>query len=221
MSAFDPPQRSESLSTGAEASRDRLHEAVVDLVVERGYEVTTVAMVLERAGVSRDEFDRHFVSKEDACIKAYDKIATGFQCRVYAAYESGPSWRESLRAAAYEAARFFRDLPKEGRFGAYELMRASDLAQTRREENLNLYASLIDAGRQELGDPNSLSRSTAEAAMGSILGVIINRDAGLGFADAESFVPQLMYIAVRPYLGLEAAREELTIPPPPESMRTD
>jgi len=29
-------------------------------------------------------------------------------------------------------------------------------------------------------------------------------------------VPELMYGAVRPYLGEEAARRELTIPPPPD-----
>jgi hypothetical protein len=33
-------------------------------------------------------------------------------------------------------------------------------------------------------------------------------------ARAEDVVPDLMFVAVRPYLGHEAAREELSIPPP-------
>lgn len=193
---------------------ERLHRAIVDLVDEHGYEQTTVEMIVERAGVGRAEFDRYFAGKEDACIQTYDRIAAGVQRRVFGAYEAEGNWREGLRAAGYEITRFFRDNPREGRFGAYEVMKATDLAQARRESTLQLYAGMIDAGRQELDDPDSVSRSTAEAVMGSIIGVLVKRIPSEGLDHALDWVPELMYIAVRPYLGPEAAQEELGIPPP-------
>ncbi len=193
-----------------------LHRAIVDLVDEHGYERTTVEMVLDRAGVDRAEFDRCFAGMEDACIQTYDRIAAGVGRRVFGAYEAQENWREGLRAAAYEITRFFRDNPRDGRFGAYEVMKATDMAQARRESTLQLYAGMIDAGCQELDDPDSVSRSTAEAVMGSIIGVLVKRIPSEGLDHAPDWVPELMYIAVRPYLGPETAAEELSIPPPPQ-----
>jgi hypothetical protein len=80
---------------------------------------------------------------------------------------------------------------------------------------------LIDAGRNELADPDAIGRGVAEGVLGSIYEITI-RDlaSGLGTSSAEAIVPQLMYVAVRPYVGHELAREELVLPAPPEPGRT-
>ena len=74
---------------------------------------------------------------------------------------------------------------------------------------------MIDAGRRELDDPESMGRSAAEGVFGSIYEALVKeQQAGKGTEAAYEFVPELMYIAVRPYLGHDAAREELSIPAP-------
>jgi hypothetical protein len=76
---------------------------------------------------------------------------------------------------------------------------------------------LIDEGRQETADPDALSPALAEAVFGSIYQTLARELGGAGSgAEPEQFVPQLMYLAVRPYLGEAAAREELTMPAPRE-----
>jgi AcrR family transcriptional regulator len=216
VSAVDP-------FPGADFSpeRQRLHRAVVDLLDDRDYEAITVELILDRAAVDRAEFDRHFDDLEDAAIQTYDAIAAGVELRVLGAFEREGgwrrgTWRDGLRAAAYEIMRFFRDNPRDGRFGAYELLKASEMARVRREATLHDYAAIIDAGRRELDDPDSVSPAAAEAVMGSIIGAIVKRIPTEGLDNAPDWVPELMYIAVRPYLGHEIAREELSIPPPPE-----
>ncbi len=211
---------------GFSPERERLHRAVVDLVDDRDYDAITVELILDRAAVSRAEFDRHFDDLEDACIQTYDAIAAGVERRIFGAFERGGgwrrgTWRDGLRAAAYEIMRFFRDNPRDGRFGAYELLKASEMARVRREATLHGYAAIIDAGRRELDDPDSVSPSTAEAVIGSIIGAIVKRIPTEGLDHAPDWVPELMYIAVRPYLGHEIAREELTIPAPPERVPAD
>jgi hypothetical protein len=78
-----------------------------------------------------------------------------------------------------------------------------------------LLSDLIDAGRYELEDPSSVSGDTALAVVGGIYELMQKElSRGRGTGRAEDYVPQLMYIAVRPYLGHEEALKELSIPAP-------
>jgi AcrR family transcriptional regulator len=201
----------------AEDVRARVCEALVDLVLERGYAQTTIADVVTRAGVERPEFDRLFADKEACFMQAYRTYFVDvLEPKVFAAYEAHDNWRDSLRAAAYQAARFVRDHPRAARFGSIEMLQVGPLAQAHREAQLHRMVDLIDAGRQELDDPDSVGRAAAEATFGSIYAISLRRIEEGDTDDVDSFVPELMYVAVRPYLGHEIAQEELTIPPPPE-----
>lgn len=46
-------------------TRERLRAAAVELFVERGFEATTVSDIVERAGVTRRTFFRHFADKRE------------------------------------------------------------------------------------------------------------------------------------------------------------
>lgn len=210
-----------SRATGSASSADalglRVREATIDLVVELGPEGATLERILERAGVERADFERRFESVEDCLLRAYWEYTDEFTARLRAAFDRESSWRDSLRAAAYAAAHYVRDNPRIVRFGTVQLLQAGPMAQAQRERHLHQMVDLIDAGRQELDDPDSVGRGVAEAAFGAIYELLIRETAtGKGTRSAVDFVPELMYVAVRPYLGDEVAREELTIPPPPE-----
>jgi hypothetical protein len=75
---------------------------------------------------------------------------------------------------------------------------------------------LIDAGRVELDDPGSVPREIAAGAFGSVYEFLVKQfHDGADVTQLESHVPDLMYLAVSPYVGNEAAREELSMPAPP------
>jgi AcrR family transcriptional regulator len=195
----------------------RIRKALLELVTERGYEEVTVAAVVERAAVEQADFDRLFAGKEELCFAVFDDVAEAFEADVVGAFEAHETWRENLRASAYAAVRFMRDNPRGVGFGAVHILAAGDLAQVHREQQLQRWVDLIDHGRQELDDPDSMGRGVAEGVLGSIHGRLLKElENGDGTGSLEKFVPELMYIAVRPYLGHEVAREELRLPPPPE-----
>jgi AcrR family transcriptional regulator len=197
--------------------RDAVAEAVVDLMVERGYEEMSVEAVVERAGVARGEFDRRFDGLEDCVLRVYWQHTDAFTEMVVAAYEEEDTWREGFRAAAYTAARWIRDNPRILEFGTVRMFGAGLMAQAQRASHLQRMVDLIDAGREELDDPDSVGRGVAEGVFGSIYEFAVKEvQSGEGTRSAVDFVPELMFIAVRPYLGHAAAREELKIPPPPE-----
>lgn len=188
---------------------------MIDVVLERGYPATTIEAVGDRAGLDRAAFDRHFSSREDCFVKTFQKyVVDVFEARIFGAFGRHRSWRDALRASGYEAARFLRENTREARFGAIEMSEVGPVAQRHREQQLHRIVGLIDAGRMELEDPNSMTRAAAEATLGAIYAVAVRELAQGTGGSFEDLVPELMYIAVRPYLGHEVAREELSIPPP-------
>jgi AcrR family transcriptional regulator len=197
--------------------RERIREAMVDLIAAQGYQATTIEQVLRRASVNLAAFERLFDDVEDCFLQVYDELAQDFGSRVFDAFESEPEWRDGLRAAAYAAARWIREHPREIRYGTIEMMAAGEFAQTRRDATLRSFVDLVDAGREQLEEPDSVSPSMAEGVIGGIV-VMLTKNLRRGTrVSAEDLVPGLMFLAVRPYLGHVAAREEMTIPPPPET----
>ena len=208
------PQQPPEVAAAEE--RARLREAMLDVVIERGYEEATVGAVVERANLDRVAFERHFTGFDDCYLQLFAEFSAEFDLAAFGGFDSEGPWRERLRAAAYGAARYIRDHPREAAFSTTLMFAAGDLAQAQREGHLRRLAALIDAGRGELEDPGSVSPAVAEAVIGSIYALCVRRLAAADTASIEGLVPELMYLAVRPYLGEEAAREELAMPPPPE-----
>lgn len=196
-------------------ARARLRQATMELVVEHGYEGVTLEMALARAGDGSADLGRDFADIRDLCIQIYLANIGEFDRLVFAAADRHREWRERLRAAAYTAAAYVRDRPLETRFDMIQMLQAGPTAQALRDRYVERIVDLIDEGRGELDDPDSVSRGVAEGVLGAIYGYVVKElQAGRGTRSATEMVPQLMYIAVRPYLGHEVAHEELSIPPP-------
>lgn len=202
---------------GYTPTQRRVFDGTVEVVLERGFDDATVEEIVKRSGVPRAEFDRHFTGKEDACLQAFEDISDRLDRHMHRSVEGIQiPWRDFLRIAGYAAMRYFRDHEDETRFGMIELFRAGELAQARRENIVQRQVWLIDLGRQEMDDPDALTRSTAEVVVGSIFELVLKQLAKGNLTRLDDLVSEMMFLAVRPYLGLEAAREELTIPPPAE-----
>jgi AcrR family transcriptional regulator len=196
------------------ADRDRIGRALVDLCFEHGYRDTTLPMLLERAGVDQRAFERHFSDLEDCFCVTLEAVRNEYFSRIGAAFAAQGIWRNQLRATAYASLRFLReDLPR-ARFLRVEVMYAGARAQLIRDQGMDVLCELIDRGRAELDDPDSVPRSTAESLAGGIYQrthTAVERDDPQLWA---RLVPEFMYTLVLPYLGSEAALEELSIPPP-------
>jgi AcrR family transcriptional regulator len=197
-----------------DVERERISEAMIDLVLEHGYEETSVERVCERAGVGVAEFERRFADKGDCATQILDLWSERYLRHVWAAYQSHAAWRDGLRAAGYASAWFFEHHPREVRFGLVEMTRAGNVHQAKAELIVRSAVEMIDAGRKELDDPDSISRSAAEWVAGSFMEMALKRLSEATELRVRELVPELMYTAVRPYLGEEAALQELSIPPP-------
>jgi AcrR family transcriptional regulator len=191
------------------AERARIVEAVIEIAAERGYAETTIEMIAGRAALDRAAFDRHFRGKYDCFLFAWQEINEECLEEMVRAYDSQEDWPDRLRAVAHEIVHGLRRDPSRASFGV-EVLAAGDAARARRDMTMRVVASLIDAGRREMEDPDAVPHTTAEALAGSAYGQIYSKVVR-GDADAlPDLIPQLMSAAVMPYLGVEAALEELS-----------
>jgi AcrR family transcriptional regulator len=203
----------------SEEEARRLREALLDLCVERGYADLRLEDLLERSGVGEAEFSRRYADL-DACFAAVlGQVYAEFFARAQDAVSGQSGWRDRMRVTAYALLRFLRADERVARLAAVEVQAAGEGAQRLFLETFNRLVDLIDEGSAEASGPESPSRATALGVGGVVFAriqeAVAEGELGLG----EEEIPDLMYAAVFPYLGAEAAEEELQIPPPPEPAR--
>jgi AcrR family transcriptional regulator len=97
-----PRSRPVSVRALAAASqRDRILVAMVDAVVELGYQRATVSEVIGRAGVSRRTFYEYFADRDECFLAAYDRglaVLGEILATREAELEADAGWRVRLEA---------------------------------------------------------------------------------------------------------------------------
>jgi AcrR family transcriptional regulator len=199
----------ETRDRAGSSERARIVAAVIEVAAEHGYGETTIELVLDRAGLDRPAFDRHFRGKYDCFLAAWQDVNEECLEGMVRAYESREDWPDRLRAVAEQVVEGLRDDPSRASFGV-EVLAAGDAARARRDMTMRVLSGLIDAGRQEMEDPEAVPHTTAEALAGSAYGQIYSRVVRGAVDELPALVPQLMSAAVMPYLGIEAAMQELS-----------
>lgn len=197
----------------ADTGRDPLHQALIDLCYERGFEEVTVAELCDRAGVERAAFAARFRGLEDCFFEVYAAEFARYRRKVETALGGLEPWRDRLRATAYALLRFLAEDERVTHFTVVEVRR-SERAVLLMGRGIEELIDLLDEGRTEPGAPAGLTRATAEAVAGGLfnrLYLAVGR--GQAFHEDE-VVRQAMYVAVLPYLGAQAAAEELHLSAP-------
>lgn len=189
--------------------RERLLAAMLVGVNELGYRSLTVQDVLGRAGVSRPTFYEQFKDKEDCFLATFDAAAARLQKRLDSALAEAPApWRDRLRAGLRALLRFIADDPNPVRTIVVEARASSSAGLRRRDEMMDHFAACIDAeARKALSEPPSAI--AAVGVVGGIESVLYSRLQRGATDELEALLPSLMYFAVLPYEGHDAASEEL------------
>lgn len=188
--------------------RERILEGMLEAVGSRGYEQTTVQDAIEAAGLYRQAFYDSFRDKEDCYLQALEAGAMWAESAMReSAAQEEPSWRGRLRGSLRGLLEFLDNRPRIGRALLVEVHAAGPRAVEKRTDAMARAAQLIDLAREE-GDDTAPAIS-AEAVAAGILAVLHTRLAGESEDGFELLLPELMYLAVLPYFGADAAAAEL------------
>ncbi len=109
-----------------ESQRNRIHQAMIEVVSERGYPETRVVDVIGVAGVSRKTFYELFDSKEDCFLAAYDVLLGNLLGDTAGGFESKPGapWAERVAAGLGALLEHLAEHPDEARFAIVEVLAA-------------------------------------------------------------------------------------------------
>jgi AcrR family transcriptional regulator len=195
--------------------RERLLAAMLRATAELGYREVSVQDVLDRAGVSRPTFYEHFENKEDCFLAAFDSAAARLRARLERAALDSEGWRERLRLSLEELLCFVAEDPDAAMSLIVDGRAACPDALTRRDGLLDHFSSCLDTQvRAEVDPTNPPSAIAAAGIVGGIEALLYSRLNRGEAGDLSSLLPSLMYFAVLPYEGHEAASEELALSVP-------
>jgi AcrR family transcriptional regulator len=126
------------------SQRARLIDAMAVVVAEKGYAATTVADVVERAGVSRRTFYEQFADRETCFLAAYDAGLAAVLGRIRDAVEVNPvaSWRERARAGVESFLALLASEPAFAQALQVEILTAGPAALDRRAGMLVMFSGI-------------------------------------------------------------------------------
>ena len=173
------------------------------VVGEQGYERASVQAVLDCAGLYRQAFDDHFTSKEDCFAAAYSEAATAVEAEVRTAAGGNRSWEEQLRAGLGRLLELLDDDPALGRALLVEVHPAGGRPLARRQLALRRATAFLERGADDAigGDTPALTPEATAAGIHSVLHARLASGRG-GLRELRG---ELIYVAVLPYLGADAA----------------
>jgi AcrR family transcriptional regulator len=207
--------------------RSRILSAAARVVSREGYGGLTVAQITSGASVSRRTFYEQFTDREDCFLALFEVVAARAEALARDAAADKEIWQEQVRAGLSALLEFVDEEPALGSLLVVDALSAGPTVLERRAGRLDALAAVVDRAREESSDgPPPL---TAEGVVGAVMSVIharlLSRRGHRGAANGSSrssarpdsltgLLSPLMSMIVLPYLGKEAATEELSRPAP-------
>jgi AcrR family transcriptional regulator len=188
--------------------RERILAAVGDVVSVAGYRDMSVEDVIVTAGISRRTFYEHFKNKQDAFLAAYDAVLVQLLALVQDAIAPEETFSGRMRAGLSAFLDFLAREPGFARMCIVEALAAGPDAIARRNGAMAAFATLISDNARELGTPVEPQPLTAETIVGGIYEVVYTRIVRGDIRQLPELLPDLLYPALLPYEGKEAAISE-------------
>jgi AcrR family transcriptional regulator len=187
--------------------RERMLLAVAEAVAEQGYATTTVADIIARARLSRRTFYEHFTDKEECFLAAYDTVVEQMLAGVGKAYESGGSeWTQRVYDGLEAFIQYLVDEPAFARMCIVEVVAAGPEARGRRDAAMRVFVDFLEPGRAEAPAGVVVPELAADIVVGGIYEIIYTRLLRDSAEELLEMLPELVYCALVPFSGHEAAR---------------
>ena len=193
----------------ARSQRERLLEATVRVVAEKGYGATTVADLTRVAGISRTTFYELFEDKEACFLAAYDGAVEALVRRVSAAYEAEEGWPRRARAGLAALLGALAEEPDVARLALVDAGAAGPAAQRRQRAALQRLTPFFDEGRDFAPGGRNLPANTSRMAIGAVAGLIADELIEERAEDLPGLLSDVLFATLVPYIGPAAAAREV------------
>ncbi len=188
------------------SQRERIMDAVADVVAEKGYPGLTVTEIARRAGISHKTFYEHFPGKREAYLATGRTGGEwGFQAAVEAYAVHAGDWPRAVAAGLDAYLRFLAVEPGHARLGFADIFMADPEALQLRDEIVGAFVAYLDPGFELAGARRPVPRIAADAIGGAIWELLQDRIQSEAITRLPLMAPQVTYIALTPFLGARRA----------------
>lgn len=186
--------------------RERLLVAIADSLRDHGYDQTTVSLIGRRARVSKSDFYRHFASKEECFVAAYDEAVERLRARLLAACARGGEWGDRVCAGLAEILACLAEEPAWANLLLVEGLRAGPGVYGRFQVALESFLPRMRDGAPRPKGGGKAPAEFDEAVLGGVVS-LIGRETLAGRAEnLEEIFPEVAEFALSPYVGAAEAR---------------
>jgi AcrR family transcriptional regulator len=157
-------------------TREAIARAGLDLFLERGYDVTTLAEIAEAAGVSTRTIFAYFPGKEDILFSGFEELRDGL-ARALAERPTGEDALATLRDFILSDAHAKTERDSE----LEQLIRSDETLQSHKRARLSQLEELLAAAiADDLGSgPDDLRPQIAAASLTAAFEVLERQDRGM------------------------------------------
>jgi AcrR family transcriptional regulator len=191
----------------ARSHRERIIYGTAEVMMSKGYANTTVADIVAEAGISREVFYEHFSDKQHAFMEAQQHPTQYILDACSAAYFSVEEWPERVWRAMRVLIGLIAEAPAMSHLRLVECYAAGPEAIRRAEEITRSFTFFLEEGYGCGEKARRLPRLSSEAITGAIFEILQRRVSRGEAAELPRHLPQIVYIAIAPFLGAEEAIE--------------
>lgn len=192
----------------ARNQRERLIAGLTQALYEVGYEKTTVSLIGQRAAVSKSDFYKHFESKDECFIAAYDAAVERIREQVLAACESaeGEDWVRRVRDGIEALLKLFAAEPALASIALVEGLRAGRNVYDRYQAAVESFVGYLREGAPQPPRGSEVPEATDEAVVGGIAALLGRRILAGEAEQLSDLFPEILEFTLTAYLGVEEAR---------------
>ncbi len=194
-----------SRSLVVHSQRERILDAVANLVAQDSYAALTVEGIAERAAVSLHTFYEHFTGKEDAFLVAYELGHAKGLSTVERAYTSQPDWRLGVREGISALLDFLASEPAFAHLALVDALTATRRTAERATDGVAAYAELLIPGTEQATDLALPPAVTIEAIAGGLFELCLTYALQGQIERLSEILPRASYFALAPFIGSEQA----------------
>lgn len=192
----------------ARNQRERLITGLTEALYEVGYQKTTVSMIGQRAAVSKSDFYKHFESKDECFIAAYEVAVERIRECVASACEeaSGEEWPRRISVATAALLKQLADDPALASITLVEGLRAGREVYDRYQGALDSFVDYLNDGAPTSNPGGEVPAATGEAVVGGIASLLGRRVLAGEAEKLNGLFPEILEFILSAYLGAEQAR---------------
>ncbi len=197
------------MSTSTQFERERLLDAMLEEMVEKGPDGAEVEATLRRAGLEGEQWLAEFVDKDACLCAAYTQLTERLACKTGEGCSLGENWPQRVRCGLEALLEELADAPAVAQLLIRAFPAIGPAARARYQEFVESFAPLLAGGRELAATGAELPREVEMLAVGAAEAIVFEEIEAGRAGQLGALAPEILFSVLVPFLGPEAASAEM------------